>query len=188
MYKTIFVLIAEGFEEVEALTPLDLLRRVGINALLVSCSDRLAVRGAHGIKMVCDTLIDNLEDEDVEEAFGVILPGGLPGAENLRDSEGVKYILRDMMAARKMVAAICAAPIALKAADVIEGRRITSYPGFEDQLAGAKYIDENVVIDGNLITSRGPALAMDFSLAIVEHLCGTEKRHSLAKELLCNLK
>lgn len=92
------------------------------------------------------------------------------------------------MAARKMVAAICAAPIALKSADVIEGKRITSYPGFEDQLKGARYMDENVVIDGNLITSRGPALAMDFSLAIVEHLCGTEKRHSLAKELLFNLK
>lgn len=188
MYKTVYILIAEGFEEVEALTPLDLLSRVEINAVLVSCSDRLAVRGAHGVKIVCDTIIDNLEDGDVEEAFGVILPGGLKGAENLRDSEGVKYILRDMMAARKMVAAICAAPIVLKSADVIEGRRITSYPGFEEQLNGAKYIDENIVIDGNLITSRGPALAMDFSLAIVEHLCGTEKRHSLAKELLYDLK
>lgn len=188
MYKTVYILIAEGFEEVEALTPLDLLRRVEINAVLVSCSDRLAVRGARGVKIVCDTIIDNLEDGDVEEAFGVILPGGLKGAENLRDSEGVKYILRDMMAARKMVAAICAAPIVLKSADVIEGRRITSYPGFEEQLNGAKYIDENIVIDGNLITSRGPALAMDFSLAIVEHLCGTEKRHSLAKELLYDLK
>ncbi len=187
MYKRVFVFIAEGFEEVEALTPVDLLRRVDIEAVMVSCEEKLVVQGTHGIKVVCDMLLDNLEDEDIEDAFGIILPGGMPGAENLKNSEGVKYIIKDMMAKKKLVAAICAAPIALAAADVIEGRRVTSYPGFEEDLKGSKYLQDNVVLDDNLITARGPGIAMDFALEIVEYLCGREKRHSLANEVLRNL-
>lgn len=187
MYKKILVFIAEGFEEVEALTPVDLLRRVGIEALMVSCGEKRVAMGAHGVKIVCDMLLDDLDDEDVEDAFGVILPGGMPGAENLKNCDGVKYIIRDMMAKKKLVAAICAAPIVLADADVIKGRRITSYPGFEGELQGSKYIEENVVLDDNLITARGPSIAMDFGLAIVEYLCGREKRHSLAKEVLRDL-
>ncbi|MCI5698162.1 MAG: DJ-1/PfpI family protein [Clostridiales bacterium] len=187
MYKKVLVLIADGFEEVEALTPVDLLRRVNIEAVMVSCSEKLVVKGAHGVKVVCDMLLDNLEDEDVEDAFGIVLPGGMPGAENLKNSEGVKYIIKDMMSKKKLVAAICAAPIVLAETDVIDGRRITSYPGFQDELKAAEYMEDSVVLDDNLITARGPAIAMDFALAIVEYLCGREKRHSLANEVLRNM-
>ena len=184
MYKTVYVCFAEGFEEVEAVTVVDVLRRANINVLTISCDKKKVVEGSHGVKIVCDELLDNLDEVDIEDSFGVIIPGGMPGADNLKNSDGTRYMLQDMMDKGKLVAAICAGPIVLQEAGIIENKRVTSYPGFEKELIGAKYIEDSVVVDGNLITARGPAIAMDFALTIVEHLCGTETRYSLAKELL----
>jgi len=178
----IIVFLADGFEEVEALTTVDYLRRVDIGVDTVSITQNREVRGSHDIPVIADKTIDQIGS--IESYDGVVIPGGMPGATNLRDNPGVIEIVKSMNMNNKLVAAICAGPIVLKKAGVIEGKKVTSYPGFEDQLSGSIYQQESVVRDGNIITARGPALAVDFALSIIEYFLGQEKVDELKKRIL----
>lgn len=178
----LLVLLADGFEEVEALTVVDYLRRLGgLRVDMVSISGEREVRGAHDIRVLADDLIDRIDPRDYR---GVVIPGGLPGATNLRDSEKVIDIVKYMDGERNLIAAICAGPIVLARAGVIAGRRITSFPGLEDEFKEATYVEDKVALDGHLITSRGPALALEFALEISNYLLGREKVEELKDSIL----
>lgn len=169
----ILVLLAEGFEEVEALTPVDYLRRTGIHVDMVSLTDDLKVKGAHGIEVLANKRVEEITEHS--NYSGVIIPGGLPGATNLRDDDRVIKLVREFNEKGRLVAAICAGPIVLQRAGIIREKNVTSYPGFEKELNDSKYKEEIVVQDGNIITARGPAAAVYFAIKISEHLQGGEK-------------
>ncbi len=162
------ILLAEGFEEIEAVTVADVLRRAEVAVTLAGLSGT-TVRGAHEIVVEADTTLDAVQGEAFD---AVILPGGGPGADRLREDARVLELLRRYAAADKWVAAICAAPIALEAAGVIAGKRVACYPG--EELPSAKVVTEPVVRDGKIITSRGPATALAFALELVAVLVGAE--------------
>ena len=179
----VIVFLAAGFEEVEALTVVDYLRRVeAITVEMVTISQTLAVSGSHGIEVRADRQIDDLPKSELYQA--VVIPGGMPGAANLRDDQRVIKIIKDMNEAGKLVAAICAGPIVLEKAKVIDGKKVTSYPGFEKDLANSIYQVDAVVRDGNIITARGPAKAVDFALEIVRVLAGEKEAEELRKDIL----
>lgn len=165
-----YVLLAEGFEEIEALTQTDVLRRAGIAVKNVGVTG-MTVTGAHGISVRADIALSEACRD--EAADGVILPGGLPGTTNLAADDDVKALIRRMADNGKLVAAICAAPSVLGEMKLLEGRSATCYPGFEDKLIGAKISRDRVVRDGNFITSRGIGTAMDLALALTEYITGT---------------
>ncbi len=180
--KRVILFLAEGFEEVEALTAVDYLRRKDIFVDTVAITEEKKVKGAHDIVVLADKTMDDIKDIDSYDA--VIIPGGLPGATNLRDNAQVIDIVKKIEKNGKLVAAICAGPIVLERAGVIHGKNITSYPGFEDELISGVYIDDNVVRDCNIITARGPALAVDFAIEIMKYLLGEEKAQELKKDIL----
>lgn len=182
----IVVFLGEGFEEVEALTVVDYLRRMDIEVHTISINDDYNVKGAHGIQVIADKKIEEIEG--LEEYDGLVIPGGIPGATNLRDHKKVIEIVEDMYREKKMVAAICAGPIVLERAGILHGKRVTSYPGFESQLKGVLYSEEKVAVDGNIITSRGPYLATDFAIEIISYLLGEEKAEELKQDILYYLK
>lgn len=173
------VILAEGFEEIEAITCIDVLRRADIEVEALGL-ESMRVCGAHGIELVADAML--------EQASGpwdaVVLPGGMPGASSLRDSVAVQTLVREQNRQGGWIAAICAAPIVLGAAGLLQGRRATCYPGFESQLAGAYLENAAVVRDHNLITSRGPATVFAFALTLVECLRGPARANELAQALL----
>lgn len=177
----ILVFLAEGFEEVEALTVVDYTRRMGIEADMVSVEGNKEVAGAHGIKVLADLAMDDVALENYE---GLVIPGGLPGAANLRDNARVVDLVKDMNERGKLLAAICAGPIVLARAGIIENKKITSYPGFEKDLQSGQYENSPAVLDGNMITARGPYYAVDFALEIVRYLLGEEKAEELKKNIL----
>jgi 4-methyl-5(b-hydroxyethyl)-thiazole monophosphate biosynthesis len=172
------VLLADGFEEIEAVTIVDVLRRAEV-AVTTAALGKSPVTGAHGIALVADRALDGLSVADFD---AVVLPGGMPGSRHLKEDARVLSLLRQAMSTQKTVAAVCAAPIALEAAGVLAGRRATSYPGHE--LPSASYSEERVVIDGNLVTSRGPGTALEFALALVEKLAGADVKERLARAML----
>lgn len=174
------VLLAEGFEEIEAVTIIDVLRRAKIDTTTVGVgSDR--VRGSHGIEVRADATLDEISHDGWA---CVVLPGGIPGATNLQADERVQALLKAQHAGGGKLAAICAAPIALHRAGVLEGRRATSYPAFADQLVGVDYVQDTVVQDGTITTSRGPGTAMAFALALVQQLAGAEQAEALRTSML----
>lgn len=176
--KKLLVLLADGFEEVEALTVVDVLRRANLKCDMCSL-DSEYVKGAHNIEIKSDV---NINTVNFDEYDGVALPGGLPGAYNLRDSEKVKELVRKFNNEKKLIAAICAAPEALESFGVLENKNCTSYPGFVKNKDKVNYIENQVVVeDGNIITSRGPATAMEFGLAILKKL-GYEDLYLNVKE------
>lgn len=177
----IMVFLADGFEEVEALTVVDYLRRCNIVVDTVSIADE-KVRGAHEIVVLANKNIKELDE--LNFYHGVVIPGGMPGASNLRDDNRVIDIIKEMNSNNKLVAAICAGPIVLERAGVIKGKNVTSYPGFGEVLKDSNYKEEYVVKDENTITSRGPALAVDFAIEIVRYLLGDEKAEQLKKSIL----
>lgn len=160
------VILADGFEEIEALTVVDVIRRAKVECDTVSIN-KTEVTGAHKIKVEADAIIsDKIKDYDM-----IVLPGGMPGSTNLRDNDKVIEIVKYFNDNKKLIGAICAAPIVLEKANVIEGRTITSYPGYEEELSKANYISDKIVVeDGNMITSRGPATALEFSYKLLEKL------------------
>ncbi len=162
------VILAEGFEESEALTIVDIIRRAGIECSMISIAGE-KVKGSHDIVVKADGLIS----DDVLDYDMVVLPGGLPGAVNLRDDERVIKIIEKMNEAGKFVCAMCAAPIALEKAGVLEGKEFTAYIGYDEKIkTTGTYKDDIVVVDGNLITSRGPATAYAFAYKLVDVLGG----------------
>jgi len=175
---TIAVLLADGFEEIEAVTIIDVLRRAELTVHTLGVNG-LDVQGAHGISFKADARLDETTDFDA-----LVLPGGMPGAETLRDDIRVLAMVRRHVQEQRTVAAICAAPMALGAAGVLQGRRATCYPGFEEHLAGAERCTDKVVIDGPVITSRGPGTAMDFALELVARLASPEKAQELRAGML----
>src|SRR5688572_22711611 len=175
------VLLAPGFEEIEAVTIIDVLRRAGIETSVLGVGGKGPVRGSHDITVDADQALAEAERDSWDI---VILPGGLPGATNLRDDARVIALLRRQHESGKRLGAICAAPIALGAAGVLEGRKATSYPGFEKELRGATPSTDRVVKDGNVLTSRGPGTALEFALAIVADLEGKAAADKLRSGML----
>ncbi|MDR1496701.1 MAG: DJ-1/PfpI family protein [Clostridiales Family XIII bacterium] len=178
----VYVHLADGFEEIEALTSIDLLRRVGVPVESVSIMGRLNVTGVHGIEVIADIVFS---DADYDSCEMIVLPGGLPGAENLAGHDGLKQKLLSFANKGRRIAAICASPnFVLAPLGIVDGRKATGYPGVDDNMDKALATDGAVVKDDNIITSRGPATAMPFALALVEELRGKDVRERLAKELL----
>ena len=163
----VYLFLANGFEEIEALTPLDMLRRAGIEVTSVSINKDNTVTGAHGIKVIADKVIDNIPITDIDM---VILPGGLPGADNLRLDSRVNAFIDEAINLNKFVCAICAAPRILGEKGLLKGKNAVCYPGFEQYLDGANVVDAGCVRDGNIITSKGMGKATEFSLSLIEAL------------------
>lgn len=179
----VYVHLANGFEEVEALTVIDLLRRAGVEVKSVSITGEKRVMGTHDIPVEADILF---EEADYDACEMIVLPGGLPGADYLGEHEGLVKQIRDFAANDKYLAAICAAPQVFGAQGVVEGKKATIYPGMEGCLKGALPQDEIVVQDGKIITSMGPATAMPFALKLIETLKGKEAADNVAGGLLWN--
>ena len=177
----IYVFLADGFEEIEALTPVDVLRRFGLKVKTVSITDEKTVCGTHNIKVEADEILENVVDSDFDM---LVCPGGLPGADNLENCKGVVSMLNRGVNEGKFLAAICAAPKIFGRYGIVNDKKATCFPGFEDKLIGADTKTDRVVRDGNIITSRGIGSAMEFALALGEVLCGKEKAEEIRKKML----
>lgn len=162
----VVILLANGFEEIEALAPFDVLTRLNYDVELISMNDSLEVSSSHGVKVFANALFS----EELYKCEGVIIPGGLPGATNLRSDERVIELVKDFNENNKLIAAICAGPIVLGKARVLDDKDATCYPGFEESLNCQNYLLDNVVVSKNAITSRGPATAFEFAFAIAKYL------------------
>lgn len=172
------IFLANGFEEVEALTPADLLRRAGVAVTLVSMEETLTVTGRSNISVLCDAL---WADADPENADILVLPGGQPGTRNLEAHEGLAVLLEKFYADGRKIAAICAAPTVFGHRGYLRGRQATCYPGLEGELAGAVLVPgAKVLTDGHVTTSRGVGTAIPFGLRLIELLCGKEKADQVA--------
>ena len=182
--KKVLVFLAEGFETIEALSVVDVCNRAKVTCHACSLTENRNVNSAHGTMVLCDKLIS---DDDLETYDAIVLPGGMPGATNLRDNEKVQSLIKKYNKENKIVAAICAAPIALAKAGVIEGKKVTSYPGFKEELGNVNYVEEDtVVVDGNIITSRGPATALVFGLEILKKLGYEKEEEEIREGMLIN--
>ncbi len=184
----VLVPLAPGCEELEAVTIIDLLRRAEINvttASLDSGSTISPVVASRGVTLLADITLDQALQKDYDM---LVLPGGLPGADNLDDDPRIHQLLAKLSKADKYTAAICAAPKVLAHARLLEGKSATSYPGFIDKmdLPNTRISSDKVVVDGKVITSRGPGTAMDFALTLIETLAGKAKRDEVAAGLLWN--
>lgn len=169
----VLVFLADGFEEMEAICTIDILRRAEIEVVTVSINGEYGVEGSHGITLEAD---ERFEDAVTDGADALILPGGMPGTLNLKQHQGLeKCLLEASQDGKTLLAAICAAPSVLGGLDLLHGKKATCYPGFEEQLKGAVKSEMPVVRDGNILTSDGPGHAQAFGLAIVEALVGREK-------------
>lgn len=179
--KKVSIFLASGFEEVEALTPIDLLRRAGAQVTIVSVQEQKAVTGSHQITVEADTLFEdmNFEDQDL-----LILPGGQPGTNNLKACQKLRDLLADADKKGKLLAAICAAPTVFGDMGLLKGKKATCYPGCEDGLIGAEHLVDRVAVDGNLITSRGVGTAIPFALSLIEQLFGKEKSEEIRKSII----
>ena len=193
MAKKVVLLLAEGFEEVEAVTPIDYLRRAGIEVTVAALGEKTAVTGSHGIKLTADTLLNGLSAGgkfELSGLDGVIVPGGLPGSVNLAASKEAQDFLKEMASQGKLVCAICASPARVLAPlGLLAGKNFTCYPGEEKNiaasvLAAASLKTDRVVEDGNLITSRGAGTAAEFACAIIEKLSGGGEGKKLAERVL----
>lgn len=175
------IFLADGFEEIEGLTVVDLLRRAGVDISMVSITDRQKVTGSHGISVECDSCIGQ---EDFSETELFVLPGGMPGTTNLGACRPLTELLTDSFAKGKKIAAICAAPSVLGDLGILKGKKACCYPGFEDRLAGAQVTFDPVTQDGTVTTSRGMGTAIPFGLALVSQLVSEEKAEELSKGII----
>ena len=179
--KKIAVHLAAGFEEIEAITIIDVLRRAGFEVVVVSISNELLVSGSHKISVVADKLFVDLNYNMIDM---IVLPGGMPGSMNLDQHEGLKQQIKKFNGSNKPIGAICAAPLVFGHLGLLKGKRAVCYPGFEDELIGAKLSDQPVMVEGNIITGRGVGAALTFSLKIVEMLDSRDKAEKLADGML----
>lgn len=179
MNTTCYVFLADGFEEIEALAPVDVMRRAGLSVTTVSTTGNLVVLGAHGIPVVADA---QFGESDYADAALLFLPGGLPGATNLEAHQGLAQLLAEKAAdAGVVLSAICAAPLVLGGLGLLQNKLATCYPGFEDTMVGATYTAAKVTVDGNVITACGPGAAWELGFTFVEHFCGAAKADELRK-------
>lgn len=175
----VLVPLVDGFEEIEAVTIVDVLRRGEIKVILAGLTNTL-VKGSHDIVLQTDVLLADVKAEDLT---GIVLPGG-PGVQTLNENKLLRAMLQNHYRSGKLTAAICAAPLVLSSAGILKDRRVTSFPTVKDQLDCGTYLTDAVVLDGNLLTSRGPGTAMEFSLALVEILVGKSKAELLRAGML----
>lgn len=179
---SVLVPLAPGFEDLEATTIVDILRRAGVEVITAGLAPGL-VQGSRGLRVQPDVALDEVLERDFDM---IALPGGMPGSEHLKNDPRVQALLKRMSNEGRYTAAICAAPMALAAAGLLDGRRATSYPGVVDKLdlPGTVYLSEPVVVDGKVVTSRGPGTAMDFALALAELLLGRTVRDQVEAALV----
>ena len=175
-----YIFLAPGFEEIEALTVIDVLRRADISVKSVSITDDLTVVGAHAITVSADCV---LKDVDFEAAHYLILPGGMPGATNLSNCKPLTAHLQAHYEAQKPLAAICAAPLVLGRLGLLHGIEAICYPGFEYELQGARLSNQNVVQSQHIITAKGPAYALDFALQLVTDIKGDDVAATVRKAM-----
>ena len=177
--KKVYVFLADGFEDVEALIPVDVLRRGGVEVVTVSITDFPLVQSAHGVNIEADVMIEQCDFSDADLLF---LPGGMPGASSLFANKEVCKALVDQYAAGKKVAAICASPaVVLAPLGILDGKRATCYPGFEQALADATYTADLVTVDGNITTGEGPAAAFPFAYELLSQLVNKQTSDQIAE-------
>lgn len=177
----VIVFLADGCEEIEALSVIDTLRRGNVEVKGVSISDSLVVKGAHGIDFMADCLFQEI---NFDRAEMVVLPGGLGGRNNLMADKNVVTVCKKFNELGKYVTAICASPSVLGENGILQGRKATCYPGFEEQCRGAEILGDRVVKDGNIITSKGPGTAFEFAVELLRALKGDEAAENVAQGLL----
>ena len=182
--KKVLVFIADGTEEIEVMTPVDFFRRAGLEVDLVAVKDTRKVRLAHKVYAGADKIIDEVKDVDYDAFY---IPGGLPGATNIRDNEKVIELIKEAETQGKILAAICAGPIVLEAGGLLEGKNFTCYPGFEKEIKSGSFVDDLLVKDGNIFTGKGPAAAAQLSFALIEELLGKDKAEEIKAQTLFNL-
>lgn len=177
----VYVFLAEGFEEIEGLTVVDLLRRAKIETEMVSIMETKQVKGSHGIEVTADSMF---ADQTYADAELLVLPGGMPGTLNLGNHEGLCEILKKHYAEDKKIAAICAAPSVFGQLGFLNGRIATCYPGFESKLEGAIVCATKVAVDGNVTTAKGMGAAIDFSLKLIEQLLNKETADEISRGII----
>lgn len=178
----VYIFLADGFEEVEGLTVVDLLRRAGTEVVTVSIKEAdKKVTSSHGITLLTDTLF---EENDFSDGDMLVLPGGMPGTLNLGGCQPLMDLLKKFYTEGRKIAAICAAPSIFGELGFLKGKCATSYPSFEERLQGAKVSQKPVVTDGNITTSRGVGTAIDFALSLITQLEGKEKAEEIAKSIV----
>ena len=175
------IFMANGCEEIEGLTVVDILRRAGLDIEMISINETKEVTGSHGITFMADTVFENVNFDELD---AVVLPGGMPGTLNLGGHASVVSTIQTFADKGKLVAAICAAPSVLGAAGILNGKRAVCYPGFEEKLTGAIVSEDTVMTDGNVITSRSMGTAIDFALAIVKYFKGGDAAADLKQSLV----
>lgn len=175
------IFMADGCEEIEGLTVVDIVRRAGIEIEMISINGKKEIAGAHGITFLADAGKDAVDFSSLD---GIVLPGGMPGTTNLGADETVDKVIREFAAGGRLVAAICAAPSVLGQAGILNGKHATSYPGFETKLTGAAASQDPVVRDGNVITSRGMGTAIAFALEIVSYFTDKKTADKLAESII----
>ena len=175
------IMMADGCEEIEGLTVVDLVRRAGMDIDMISVNGADTFTGSHGIEIKADL---KFEDADISAYDGVVLPGGMPGTRNLAAHADVCEAVKNANAAGKLIAAICAAPSVFGGLGLLDGKKATSYPGFEEEMPGCTYLTDKVVVDGNIITSRGMGTAIDFSLAIISYCIDDATSDKLSKGIM----
>ncbi len=179
--KKVYIFLADGFEEIEAITPIDVIRRAEIEVVTVSISDEKTVTGAHQIPMLADAIF---KDCDFNDAELLVLPGGMPGTLNLNKHEALKKLLVDFSKQGKLIGAICAAPLVLGGQGLLQGKNATCYPGFEDQLSGANQTGSPLEVADNIVTAKGVGAAMKFALQLVSMLKDDQLAIDLAQKMV----
>ena len=177
----VYVFLATGFEETEALAPVDILRRGGVDVQTVSITGREWVESSHHVMVKADVLF---EEAELGKADLLMLPGGMPGASNLNAHEGVRQSLVNQFNAGRLVGAICAAPMVLGSIGILQGKRATCYPGFDKYLDGAEYTAELCTVDGNITTGKGPAASFIYGFCLLEQLTSKEKAEEVKAAML----
>ena len=175
------IFMADGCEEIEGLTVVDVVRRAKMEIVMLSITGKKEVTSSHGVTFLADALAEETGYEDLD---GIVLPGGMPGTLNLKNHDGVRYVVKQYAKEGRYVGAICAAPTILKSLGVLEGRRATCYPGVEDEMEDVVLTETAVVVDENIITSQGVGTAIDFGLKLIEILDGEEKAKEIADSIV----
>lgn len=177
----VYIFLADGFEDIEGLTVVDLMRRAGIEISTVSIKDTKEIDTSHGIHLFADCLFS---ETDFSDADMLVLPGGMPGTKYLWAYQPLRDLLKEFYGKDGKIAAICAAPSVFADLGFLHGRKATSYPSFMDKLTGAQTTEDPVVVDGNVTTSRGLGTAIDFALSLIGQLSGREKAEEIAESVV----